>query len=398
VSTGASARTPGRVAAGGALAAWLSAALLLSGGATAAAASGPGAVIGGPRLGGNGVIVSYPAAAHQVAPLPRVVTSSFVVADAGTGQVLAARNPHGYFRPASTLKVLTAVTFIPVLDPNATVVASRRATSTVPNVAGLIAGQRYKVSALFTALLTISANDAAIALAEATGSYARGMAMINAEAARLGARDTVAVDPSGLDARQHTSAYDLALIARQALTMPAFLRYDQTRVAQFQLRPGHSETLFNQNTLLTSYPGGIGGKIGWTSASGATYVGLARRQGVTLIVTLMNCPAQTEITSAEHLLNWGFAADGKVQPVGVLVRPAAGPGRPRTAPSPGAPAASPRTHPDAVASQPAASSATIPAIVLTAVILLAGGCGLALGRRRAGGSSPNRRAGGRRGK
>ena len=382
MSTGGSARTPGLVAAGGALAAWLSAAVLLSCGATAAAASGPGTVIGGPRLGGNGVIVSYPAAAHPIARLPRVITSSFVVADAGTGQVLAARNPHGYFRPASTLKVLTAVTFIPVLDPNATVVASRRATSTVPNVAGLIAGQRYKISALFTALLTISANDAAIALAEATGSYARGMAMMNAEAARLGARDTVAVDPSGLDTPSHTSAYDLALIARQALTMPAFLRYDQTRVAQFQLRPGHSETLFNQNTLLTSYPGGIGGKIGWTSASGATYVGLARRHGVTLIVTLMNCPPLTEITSAEQLLNWGFAADGKVQPVGVLVRQAVSPGRPRTAPSRGATAANQRTRPTVVAGQPAADSVTIPAIVLTAVILLAGGCGLALGRRR----------------
>jgi D-Ala-D-Ala carboxypeptidase 3 (S13) family len=128
VSTGGSARTPGCVAAGGALAAWLSAAVLLCCGATAAAASGPGDVIGGPRLGGNGLIVGYPAAAHPIIPLPRIVTSAFVVADAGTGQVLAARNPHGYFRPASTLKVLTAVTFIPVLDPNATVVASRLAT------------------------------------------------------------------------------------------------------------------------------------------------------------------------------------------------------------------------------------------------------------------------------
>ena len=54
--------------------------------------------------------------------------SAFVIADAGTGQVLAARDPHGWYRPASTLKVLTAISLIPVLNPNATVVATKQAT------------------------------------------------------------------------------------------------------------------------------------------------------------------------------------------------------------------------------------------------------------------------------
>ncbi len=71
--------------------------------------------------------------------------------------------------------------------------------------------------------------------------------------------------------------------------------------------------------MLTKYPGGIGGKIGWTSAAGATYVGMARRSGVTLIVMLLHCPALTEVTYAKSLLNWGFALDGKVEPVGTLV-------------------------------------------------------------------------------
>jgi serine-type D-Ala-D-Ala carboxypeptidase (penicillin-binding protein 5/6) len=280
----------------------------------------PAAPVGGPQLGSAGLVVNYPAA--RLPRLPDVTASSFVVADAGSGRVLAAKDAHGRFLPASTLKVLTAVALLPVLKPDATTIASRRAASTEPNVAGLVAGQRYKISDLFTALLTMSANDAAIALAEAPGSYARGIALMNATAARLQARDTRAVDPNGLDAPgQLTSAYDLALIARQALTMPAFLHYDQVRSAPFPVKPGHSETIFNQNTLLTRYPGGIGGKIGWTSAAGATYIGLARRGGVTLIVTLMHCPAQTEITSAEKLLDWGFAADGKVTPAGTLVPP-----------------------------------------------------------------------------
>jgi D-alanyl-D-alanine carboxypeptidase (penicillin-binding protein 5/6) len=248
-----------------------------------------------------------------------------VVADAGSGQVLAAKDAHGRFLPASTLKVLTAVALLPVLKPDATTIASRKATSTEANVAGLVAGQAYKISDLFTALLTMSANDAAIALAEAPGSYAQGIALMNATAARLQARDTRAVDPNGLDAPgQLTSAYDLALIARQALAMHDFMHYDQVRSAPFQVKPGHSETIYNQNTLLTRYPGGIGGKIGWTSAAGATYIGMARRGGVTLIATLMHCPAQTEITSAEKLLDWGFAVDGKLTPAGKLVPPVPG--------------------------------------------------------------------------
>ena len=286
--------------------------------ASPAGASLPQA-IGGAQLSARGVVVN---ASPSVPRLPRVRASAFVVADAGTGQVLAARDPHGWYRPASTLKVLTAVTLIPLLRPDATVVASKRATSTVPNMVGLLAGHPYQVSELFTALLTISANDAAIALTQAVGSYSEGMALINAEARHLQADDTVAVDPNGLDAPgQHTSAYDLALIARRALALPAFLKYDETTGGLFPISRHKSVGLFNQNSLLTSYPGAIGGKIGWTSAAGATYVGMARRHGVTLIVTLLHCPALTEVRSAEALLNWGFAADGKVTPVGTLVGP-----------------------------------------------------------------------------
>jgi serine-type D-Ala-D-Ala carboxypeptidase (penicillin-binding protein 5/6) len=280
--------------------------------------------IGGAQLAGRRVIVDY--SSRSVPRLPGVQAAAFVVADADTGQVLAAKDPHGRYRPASTLKLLTAVTLIPLLNPGATVVASKRATSAVPNVVGLVAGQSYKVSDLFTALLTISANDAAIALTQATGSFGKGMTLINAEARRLQADDTVAVDPNGLDAPdQRTSAYDLALIARRAVQLPAFLKYDETISAQFPVSKHKSVGLYNQNTLLTSYPGAIGGKIGWTSAAGATYVGMARRHGVTLIVTLLDCPALTEVNSAKSLLNWGFAADGKVTPVGTLVSPLAGP-------------------------------------------------------------------------
>jgi serine-type D-Ala-D-Ala carboxypeptidase (penicillin-binding protein 5/6) len=229
-------------------------------------------------------------------------------------------------------------------------VASKQATSTVPNVVGLVAGRAYKISDLFTALLTISANDAAIALTQATGSFDQGMTLINAEARHLQADDTVAVDPNGLDAPdQRTSAYDLALIARQALKLPAFLKYDQTITARFVVARRKAVELYNQNSLLTTYSGAIGGKIGWTSAAGATYVGMASRHGVTLIVTLLHCPALTEISSAKSLLNWGFAADGKVSQVGTLVGPLL---PPSAAPAAASPAATARPTPAAVMTGP----------------------------------------------
>jgi D-alanyl-D-alanine carboxypeptidase (penicillin-binding protein 5/6) len=197
------------------------------------------------------------------------------------------------------------------------------------------------------------------------------MTVINAEARHLQADDTVAITPNGLDAPgQHTSAYDLALFARQALTMPAFLKYDQTTSAQFKISKKKSVGLWNQNSLLAAYPGALGGKIGWTTAAGATYVGMARRHGVTLIVALLHCPALTEINAGKSLLNWGFAVDGKVRPVGALVGPLPPPG-PAPAPSRPAAAGQQADRAQSVGSGPSALAAA----GFSCVALLAAGIG-----------------------
>jgi len=260
-------------------------------------------VIGGPLLAMHGIVVNYPG--NGAPRLPDVPASAYLIADARTGAVLAAKDAHGLFQPASTLKVLTAITMLPRLRPDATVIATKRAATVEPNIVGLIAGHRYKVADLFRALLLISANDAAVALVEASGSFSKGMSLLNAEAHHLQAYDVVAKHPNGLPAPgQNVSAYDLALIARQALSMPAFMKYDSTRTAWFPIERHERVLLVNQNYLLTQYRGGLGGKIGWTTTAGATYIGLARRHGVTLIVTILHATPQTEVTSAEQLLDW----------------------------------------------------------------------------------------------
>ena len=323
----------------GAIAACLAATLAAAAGfpRPGSAHNGPGP-IGGPQLASTSVIVNYPA--NGAKALPDVDASAFVLADAGTGQVLAAKDPHGWFLPASTLKVLTAITLMPVLNPNATVVTTRRAAYAEPSKVGLIAGRRYTVSDLFKAMLMISANDAAMSVAQATGSLSKGVAMMNAEAHHLQADDTVAKRPSGLNGPgQHVSAYDEALFARQALTIPQFMRDEQLRTMRFPLKPDHKPvTLYTQNTMLGTYRGDLGGKIGWTTASKTTYIGWARRSGHTLVVTILHCKPLTELTYAARLLNWGFAMDGKVRPVGVLVGPlpahaARGPASGRAAPA-----------------------------------------------------------------
>ncbi len=283
-------------------------------------AGSPRRLVGGHRLGSSRIVV-----ARQATRLPAVPASAYVIANARTGQVLAAKDAHGRYPPASTLKVLTAITMLPRLKPDASLVATRLAASVVPNVAGLVPGRRYRAADLFRALLLISANDAAVALVQASGSFARGMALVNAEAHRLQAYDVVARQPNGLPAPgQVVSAYDLALIARKALSMPDFMRYDSTLSATFPVTARDRLPMVNQNALLTQYPGGIGGKIGWTPDAEATYVGLARRHGVTLIVTILHATPLTEITSAERLLNWGFGMNGHVRAVGRLVPPLAG--------------------------------------------------------------------------
>ncbi|MGI5269106.1 D-alanyl-D-alanine carboxypeptidase family protein [Nonomuraea sp. CA-218870] len=251
---------------------------------------------------------------------PKTKATSYVIADHETGQVLAAKDPHGRYRPASTLKMLTAATLITKLDKNLKVKPSRNAVNQEGSAVGLQSRPIYKVEDLFRALMMSSGNDAAMALAEANGGLAKTMSDMNAEAKRLQANDTVAKTPSGLDKPgQSSSAYDLALIARAGLSNPDFRRYVSTKTARFPA-PKKWYEISNHNKLLWRYPGMIGVKNGWTSKAHSTFVGAATRNGQTIIVSIMKHEGYFWDEVAD-LLDWGFAARGKVTPVGQLVDP-----------------------------------------------------------------------------
>jgi serine-type D-Ala-D-Ala carboxypeptidase (penicillin-binding protein 5/6) len=292
-------------------------------GMSVAAAPGHNAshTIGGPLLASTG-LVERPLAGAPALPSPAdLPASSWLVADLTTGQVLAAKDPHGKFLPASTLKVLTADTLLPRLDPQRMVRATYRDATVDGSRVGLVPGMQYSVSKLFTCLLVVSANDAADALAQANGGVVHTVRQMNVEARKLQADDTFAMTPSGLDGvGESTSAYDLALIAKAALGIPAFRHYVAT-VRSTVPAPHHKHfAIYTHNELLTTYRGDIGVKNGYTVAAMGTYIGAATRHGQTILVTLMHANPDFW-PMAKDLLNWGFAAKDSVQPVGALVSP-----------------------------------------------------------------------------
>lgn len=272
--------------------------------------------IGGAELATVGVV-----AGAGVAPLPVTEAASYVVADMESGAVLAAKAAHEPQLPASTLKILTALTLLPQLDKDEVVVGAPEAAAVEGSKAGIDPGLQYSVDLVFKAMLLQSGNDAAHTLALAAGGVDETIAAMNDVARELQALDTVVVNPSGLDAPgQVTSAYDLALITRAALERDDFRTYITTSTAEMPDRHGGTYQIQNENRFLAGYDGAIGVKNGYTTLARHTFVGAAHRGGRTLVVTVMRTEGRPEPIVAA-LMDWGFANAATAPPVGRLVSP-----------------------------------------------------------------------------
>jgi serine-type D-Ala-D-Ala carboxypeptidase (penicillin-binding protein 5/6) len=308
---------------------------------------GPGGVaVGGPRMAARGF--ALPAGSRP--PLPKDVSAhGWVIADLDTGQVLAARNPHGRYPPASTLKWLTALTLLPRLDKHTRVVCTYADVNVDGTRVGLVERGHYSVDLLFQAMLMASGNDAANALARVAGSVPSTVAAMNATARSIQAYDTHAATPSGLDGpRQLTSAYDLALIARADLARADFRKYTAQKLGTIpaQGKRYHAFQFANDNKLLYNYPGAFGGKNGFTDAAHHSFIGAAKRGNRRLIVTFMYGEHKPDNISVQagRMLDWGFSVPRTLPPVGTLVSPEV----PGATPSP-TPGAAPTSAPAPVA-------------------------------------------------
>lgn len=284
-----------------------------------AAVAAPGdSPVGGEQLVGKGKIVNL---GPESDPLPSVWAKTWLVANADTGEIYAAKGPHIQRAPASTLKTLTALTLMPQLDPATEVTAKKKAVNTYGSKVGLQRGKTYTIEDLYYALLLPSANDAAIALGQANGGVKKTVDQMNSVARALGAQNTVAKNTNGLDAPgQISTAYDLALIGREAMKIENFSEIVQTRKYAFPFKKRTKE-IYNNNRLITgSYKGALGVKTGFTTNAGRTFIGAAERQNVTLIVVAMGIN-ESSASAAGKLMDWAFANKDTVTPIGTLVTP-----------------------------------------------------------------------------
>ena len=247
-------------------------------------------------------------------PIPDGPAPAWIVADMDTGQVLAGRDMDVAHPPASTIKTLLALTALdelPSLD--ATVVGTEADTHVECNCAGIKPGRTYTARQLLDAVLLVSGNDAANAMADMIGGYDAAVAKMNAKAASLGAVNTHAATPSGLDGpggSGFTTPHDLAIIFRAAMGNPTFAQISAQPVAMFPTDAG-DKPLVNEDEMLHRYPGTLGGKTGYTDAAKKTFVAAADRGGRRLVIAMMygliKEGGPTYWDQAATLLDWGFA-------------------------------------------------------------------------------------------
>jgi D-alanyl-D-alanine carboxypeptidase (penicillin-binding protein 5/6) len=242
---------------------------------------------------------------------PKLAGAAAVLVDAKTGRVLWGLHAHQRRQVASTTKIMTALLALRKLQPHDIVTVDH----TVPRVPlvreGLRAGERVEAWKLFYSLLLFSGNDDALALAIATDgdkwTFVRSM---NAEAQKLGLRDTHFASPSGVvDADNYSSAWDLAALSRVAMRNERFRRIVRTRIEHVKWSaPTFAKIYINNNRLLGTYAGANGIKTGYTNKAGPCLVASATRGGVSLIAVVLDSPNM--YADATRLLDFGFASLG----------------------------------------------------------------------------------------
>jgi serine-type D-Ala-D-Ala carboxypeptidase (penicillin-binding protein 5/6) len=269
-------------------------------------------------------------------PPPPPPPQAWIVVDAGTGAVVDASNERVPLRAASVIKLLTALIAVEQLPADANVPVSPVTEGMPARKINMKAGQTWGLKDTLHSLLLVSANDAAVALAErVSGSRADFAATMAGAGHRLGLEDSPRLrDPAGLDAEPFAfeggnliSARDLAIVARAALAQPEIRMIVATESYRFHGGDGIDHRVLNHNMLLKAYPGATGMKTGYTKGAGHTLIGSATRDGRTMISVVLN--AVDPPGSSARLLDAGFllpvalqGARGYLPPVASVAHPA----------------------------------------------------------------------------
>ncbi len=242
-----------------------------------------------------------------------VEAPSALLMEKETGTVLFAKDEHAKLEPASVTKVMTLLLTMEAIDAGTLhyddmVTASAHACSMGGSQIWLEENEQMSVSDMLKAVCVVSANDCAVALAEAVaGSEEAFVDRMTQRAAELGMADTVFKNATGLPAEGHvTSAHDIALMSRELiLNHPDIRQY--TTIWMDTLRDGAS-SLVNTNRLIRFYEGATGLKTGSTDSALYCLSATAERDGMELIAVIMKGSTSAQrFEDAQALLNYGFA-------------------------------------------------------------------------------------------
>ncbi|MDD3267885.1 MAG: D-alanyl-D-alanine carboxypeptidase [Syntrophomonadaceae bacterium] len=237
---------------------------------------------------------------------------AYVLMDSDSGKVLLAKNEHKKLAPASMTKLMTLILAVKDLQAGKVqlkdqVITSENAWKMGGSQVYLEPGEKMSFEDMLIAIAVGSANDACVAVAEhLDGTHQNFVDRMNQEAKLMGLKDTHFVNAYGLPAAGHlTTAYDMAVIARNALAYPKILEY--VSIKEYNLRQGEFK-LYNTNKLLWWYQGADGFKTGWTEEAKYCLTASAKRDGLRLVSVVMATPEkQGHFRDSMQLLNYGFA-------------------------------------------------------------------------------------------
>jgi D-alanyl-D-alanine carboxypeptidase (penicillin-binding protein 5/6) len=232
-----------------------------------------------------------------------------IVMEASTGRVLYGKNPNLRLPPASTTKLMTAMVALDRLDTNDVVTISEKAANVSPVKAHFRTGEKVTVKTLLYAALLRSANDAAVALAEAVGGTEENFAeLMNQKVLALGMADTKFINATGLPGNgQYSTVYDLSRMMRNALRYPLIKEIINTKASNITTEAGRTIFLKNINKLLWQDESLLGGKTGYTRAAKHCFVCAGLHDDETIIVAVMGAPSRETLwKESESLLARGF--------------------------------------------------------------------------------------------
>lgn len=241
---------------------------------------------------------------------PQITAKAAILIEASTGRVIWEKNADEQHYPASTTKIMTAMLGLENIGARTEVFISPDAAETEDCPLEIRAGDRLTAEELITGMLMVSDNGAAVAVAEQVdgnvGDFADRM---NAKAKELGMDHTHFANPNGLTNPEHYSTpRDIAKLAQYAMTHKKFREIVRQKNRNISWAfPKKYLPVENTNELLEKYEGMNGIKTGWTQAAGGCLAASARRNGVELIVVLMQTPTpEDRFTDAKKILDYGF--------------------------------------------------------------------------------------------